>query len=62
MRAVVTQLCGVCNWRATSKDEMAEHIKEMHGNNWAPAQLTRAKDQAEFKPCLRQTPWGSELR
>jgi hypothetical protein len=41
---------------------MEEHTEEMHGNNWAPAQLTRASDQMEFKPSLRSTPWGRDLR
>jgi hypothetical protein len=62
MRAVVRQLCRVCGLTTSSKAEMDEHINEKHGNNWAPAMLTRAKDQQEFKPCLSKTRWGSDLR
>lgn len=65
-RAVVTQLCRVCGARAPSKGEMNDHIEKFHGEKtpgrWAPAWLTRAKDQQEFRPCLGQTPWGKELR
>lgn len=56
------QVCGVCNRRTRTKDEMKEHTEEMHGNNWAPAMLTRAEDQGEFRPCLGSTRWGQELR
>lgn len=62
MRAIVSQICGVCHFKTRTKSEMKEHIKEFHGVNWAPANLTRAKDQQEFKPCLQKTRWGSELR
>lgn len=62
MRAVVTQVCGVCRWPTTSKAAMDEHIEEFHGKNWAPGMLERAKDQMEFRPCAPTTPWGSDFR
>jgi hypothetical protein len=62
MRAVVSQVCGVCNRRTRTKAEMDEHIAEKHGVNWAPAQMVRAKDQMEFKPNASSTPWGKDLR
>lgn len=45
---------------------MDEHIEDVHGEKtpgrWPAGQLTRSKDQKEFRPCLGQTPWGRELR
>lgn len=62
MRAVVTQVCGVCRFPTTSKAAMDDHIKEFHGVNWAPAMMERAEDQREFRPCAAQSRWGSDLR
>jgi hypothetical protein len=65
-RAVKTQQCQVCGLRTSGSVAMDEHIEEKHGEQtpgrWAPGLLTRSKDQAEFRPCLGQTPWGRELR
>jgi hypothetical protein len=65
-RAVKRQECRVCGLSTSSSAAMEEHTEKFHGNEtlgrWAPAQLTRAKDQMEFRPCLDQTPWGGELR
>ena len=41
---------------------MTEHIEDMHGNNWAPAYMTRSKDQMEFRPCTATSRWGRDLR
>lgn len=61
-RAVVSQVCGVCGLRLTSKDEMTVHTEEFHGVNWAPGMMRRSKDQMEFHPHLMQTPWGSDFK
>jgi hypothetical protein len=62
MRAVVSQVCRVCGRRTSGKDEMAEHVDTQHGVNWEPAQMTRSKDQMEFRPCSSSSRWGRELR
>jgi hypothetical protein len=61
MRAIVTHRCGACGWSTRSKSEMEEHADD-HAQNYAPAQFKRADDQLEFKPSLRSTPWGRDLR
>lgn len=56
------QICGVCGISLSSKADMDSHTETVHGQNWAPGQLTRSKDQMEFKPSLSQTPWGEDFK
>lgn len=48
-RAVILQVCCVCNRRFMNKTDLESHTADYHGVHWHPAVLTRAEDQMEFR-------------
>ena len=48
-RAVILQVCCVCNKRFINKAALEDHTSAVHGVHWHPAVLKRVDDDMEFR-------------